>query len=81
MGRRQDDAVRCLRCGAVRRSAVQSGTPVHPTVGMSWVSDPAAPTLSADESHPPLAEMHPSRFMSILLHEHAFHDHVSQTYI
>ena len=42
-------AVQCLRCGAC--GAVQSGTPVHRTVGMSWVSDPAAPTRSADESH------------------------------
>ena len=71
--------VRCaVRCGS---GAVQSGTPVHRAVGMSWVSDPAAPTRSADESHLPLAEMHTSRPMSRLLHEHAFHDHVSQTYI
>jgi hypothetical protein len=74
-------AVRCLWCGAVRRGAVQSDTPVHRTVGMSWVSDPAAPTRPADESHLPLAEMHTNHSMSRLQHEHAFHDHVSQTYI
>ena len=33
---------------------MQSGTSVHRTVGMSWVSDPAAPIRSADESHLPL---------------------------
>ena len=95
MGRRQGDAVRCmrcgacgavpavrcLRCGAVRRGAVQSGTTVHRAVGISWVSDLAAPARPADESHLPLAEMHTSRSMSRLLHEHAFHDHVTQTYI
>ena len=69
-------AVRCLQCGTVR-----CGTTVHRMVGMSWASDPAAPTLPTDEGHPPLAGMHPSRIMPILLHEHAFHDHVSQTYM
>ena len=74
--------LRCGACGAV--PAVRYGAVRHagaPRGGHILGERPSCPTRPTDESHLPLAEMYTSRSMSRLLHEHAFHDHVSQTYI